>query len=96
VPHRRCVGCGRVAPKSELLRLAAAQSSGKPARAIVDPPARLPGRGAYLCRAADASRPAAACLARASRRGGIARALRRPIAGELIYEHGEGLESVSR
>jgi len=96
VPHRRCVGCGRVAPKSELLRFTAVQANSSPARAIVDPAARLPGRGAYLCRAADASEPAADCLAHASRRGGIARALRRPIAGELIYEHGEGLESVSR
>jgi hypothetical protein len=96
VPHRRCVGCGRVAPKSELLRLAAAPPSSGPARAIVEPPAQLPGRGAYLCRSPDESRPAAACLARASRRGGIGRALRRPIAGELIYEYDERLESVSR
>jgi predicted RNA-binding protein YlxR (DUF448 family) len=85
-----------VAPKSELLRLAAARPTSAPARAIVDPPARLPGRGAYLCRGAEPSVPDADCLARASRHGGIARALRRPIAGDLIYEHDKGLESVSR
>jgi predicted RNA-binding protein YlxR (DUF448 family) len=85
-----------VAPKSELLRLAAVQPTSAPARAIVDPPARLPGRGAYLCRGAEPSRPAAECLAHASRRGGIARALRRPIAGDLIYEDDKRLESVSR
>jgi predicted RNA-binding protein YlxR (DUF448 family) len=95
VPHRRCVGCGRVAPKSELLRLAAAPATSGPARAIVDPPARLPGRGAYLCRGAEPGRPSADCLARASRNNGIARTLRRAIAGDLICEHDKRLESVS-
>jgi predicted RNA-binding protein YlxR (DUF448 family) len=48
--------------------------------AIADRDATMPGRGAYLCLAAD---PAVAsplvdpaCLERATRRGGIARALR--------------------
>jgi predicted RNA-binding protein YlxR (DUF448 family) len=47
--------------------------------AIVDRDGTMPGRGAYLCRDADASAPAtvdAACLEQALRRGGIARALR--------------------
>jgi predicted RNA-binding protein YlxR (DUF448 family) len=47
--------------------------------AIVDRDGTMPGRGAYLCRDADASAPATvagACLERALRRGGIARALR--------------------
>jgi len=84
-PTRRCVGCGRSAPKTELLRvalaaapLAAARESERP-RAIVDRAGTLPGRGAYLCRAHDASEPARverACLRRATRRGALARALR--------------------
>jgi predicted RNA-binding protein YlxR (DUF448 family) len=47
--------------------------------AIVDRDGTMPGRGAYLCRDADASAAATvdgACLERALRRGGIARALR--------------------
>jgi predicted RNA-binding protein YlxR (DUF448 family) len=47
--------------------------------AIVDRDGTMPGRGAYLCRSADPSATAAvdrACLERATRRGGIARALR--------------------
>jgi predicted RNA-binding protein YlxR (DUF448 family) len=95
VPHRRCVGCGRVAPKSELLRLALSRQPDGRARAIVDPLARLPGRGAYLCRADQPGRASAECLASASRRGGIARALRRSLAGDLIYDDNERLESVS-
>ena len=43
----------------------------------------LPGRGAYLCRGDAPGRPAAECLERATRRGGIARTLRRSVALEL-------------
>jgi predicted RNA-binding protein YlxR (DUF448 family) len=77
VPLRRCVGCGRIAPKSELIRIAAGDAGyGRTRRALCDPLATMPGRGAYLCRGGAAGRPAAECLAVAMRRGGIARALR--------------------
>jgi predicted RNA-binding protein YlxR (DUF448 family) len=86
VPRRRCVGCGRIAPKSELLRIAVADHrsasvGGGPARrAIADRDGTMPGRGAYLCRGGYANPEAdlvdPACLERAARRGGIARALR--------------------
>ncbi len=39
----------------------------------------LPGRGAWLC-----SRTAASCLERSVRRGGLARALRRQLAGGAV------------
>jgi predicted RNA-binding protein YlxR (DUF448 family) len=45
-------------------------------RAVPDGEGKMPGRGAYLCRGADPASPAPDCLARATRRGGIARALR--------------------
>jgi uncharacterized protein len=97
VPHRRCVGCGRVAPKSELLRVAAVSPPKRgPAQVVLDHAARMPGRGAYLCRGAEPTLPAADCLAGASRRDAIARTLRRSITGDLIHEPDEGLESVSR
>jgi predicted RNA-binding protein YlxR (DUF448 family) len=38
------VGCGRVAPKAALRRLALAEG-----RVVVDPHATMPGRGAYVC-----------------------------------------------
>ncbi len=97
VPRRRCVGCGRIAPKSELLRIAAVESDGTaPARAVLDPAKRMPGRGAYLCRDATLVQPSADCLAQATRRGGIARALRRSIAGDLALGEAKLVESVSR
>jgi len=45
-------------------------------RAVLDRAGTMPGRGAYLCRGDDGRVPAAACVALATRRGGIARALR--------------------
>jgi predicted RNA-binding protein YlxR (DUF448 family) len=78
VPRRRCVGCGRIAPKSELLRIALTDRRSR--RAVIDLAGMLPGRGAYLCKAdAAATTPNAECLRLAERRRGIARALRCPV-----------------
>jgi predicted RNA-binding protein YlxR (DUF448 family) len=87
VPRRRCVGCGRIALKSELLRIAVACSQ----RAVIDLAGTLPGRGAYLCRAGSSYQPNPDCLRRAERRRGIARALRRPVTLDL-----EPVESTTR
>jgi hypothetical protein len=81
VPRRRCVGCGRIAPKSELLRLVVAtDGDGHSRRALIDQHGTMPGRGAYLCAREDSRRGPGlvdpACLSRAVGRGGIARALR--------------------
>ncbi|MGA2163454.1 MAG: YlxR family protein [Solirubrobacteraceae bacterium] len=77
VPRRRCVGCGRIAPKPELLRIAVAcDAGGRSRRAVIDPAGTLPGRGAYLCKAGAATTPNHECLRLAERRRGIARALR--------------------
>jgi predicted RNA-binding protein YlxR (DUF448 family) len=64
------------------LRIAAtdrgpAEDRGRSSRwAIADRDATMPGRGAYLCLGADPGLPAEDCLTSATRRGGIARALR--------------------
>jgi predicted RNA-binding protein YlxR (DUF448 family) len=77
VPRRRCVGCGRIAPKAELLRIALADGGvERTRRAVRDPSATMPGRGAYLCAGSSGSQPLESCLALASRRNAIARALR--------------------
>jgi predicted RNA-binding protein YlxR (DUF448 family) len=66
-----------VAPKRSLLRYIA-----RNATLIADPAARLPGRGAYTCRAQD-------CFERAAGRGGFNRAFRRavtaPPRGENVH-----------
>ena len=64
-PIRSCVGCGRKAPQSELLRFAA--PDGK-----LVPGAGHPGRGAYTCRRL-------ACFERAVARRAFNRTLRRTV-----------------
>lgn len=58
-PIRRCVACRRTAPKRFLVRLVVARGD-----VAVDPGARAPGRGAYLCGRAG-------CTDLALRRGGL-------------------------
>jgi predicted RNA-binding protein YlxR (DUF448 family) len=64
VPTRTCVGCGRKAPQSELLRFR--EESG----ALV--PGAGPGRGAYTCHRL-------ACFERALARRAFNRTLRRTV-----------------
>jgi predicted RNA-binding protein YlxR (DUF448 family) len=67
------------------------EHGGRARRAVHDRDGTLPGRGAYLCRGEEPDRPAAACVALAMRRGGIARALRAAVTVEDKL-----VESVSR
>ena len=62
---RTCVGCGRKAPQSELLRFVAKDGALAHGR-------REPGRGAYTCRRL-------ACFERAASRRAFARVLRRSV-----------------
>ena len=64
-PVRTCVGCGRKAPQSELLRFVAPDGTLTPGR-------HRPGRGAYTCRRL-------ACFERAASRRAFARVLRRSV-----------------
>ena len=61
------MGCGRSRPKAELVRFVRDGDA-----VVADPAARLPGRGAYLCPAADCARAAVA-------RRGFERAFRAPV-----------------
>jgi predicted RNA-binding protein YlxR (DUF448 family) len=72
------VGCGRIADKPALLRIALAPAGerGQARTAVADERAVLPGRGAYVCREPSSGAPQPSCLAQASRRGVLARALR--------------------
>jgi uncharacterized protein len=66
VPDRTCVGCKRVRPRSELVRLANDRSG----QVTLDVRNQLPGRGAYLCAGSTE------CLAQARRRRALTRSLR--------------------
>ncbi|WP_183343452.1 DUF448 domain-containing protein [Conexibacter arvalis] len=66
-PTRRCVGCGRTAPRRSLQRYVVRDGA-----LVVDPAGRLSGRGAYTHRAPD-------CYELARTRGGFNRAFRRAV-----------------
>jgi len=73
-PKRRCVGCGRRAPKSALRRVALVDD-----RLVADAAATLPGRGAYVCDAA--------CARAAIERRAFSRAFRRAVSvGDDLVE----------
>lgn len=101
LPRRRCVGCGRIRLKSELLRIvatdrgSASDGAHGSARAVADPSATMHGRGAYLCRGVTAETPAEECLELATRRGGLARALRCSISDPPVTIGAKLVESVS-
>ncbi len=64
-PTRTCAGCGRKAPKGELIRFV--EQDG-----VLTPGATAPGRGVYTCRRLQ-------CFERAVANRGFARTLRRPV-----------------
>ena len=64
-PIRTCAGCGRKAPKGELIRFVAREGA-------LMQGAKEPGRGVYTCRRLQ-------CFERAAANRGFARVLRRPV-----------------
>ena len=59
-PERLCVGCRRLRPKSELIRIVRSSEG----EISIDPTRKGPGRGAYLCRSLE-------CLRQARRQKGL-------------------------
>jgi uncharacterized protein len=64
-PIRTCAGCGRKAPKGELIRFVARDGA-------LTPGAKEAGRGVYTCRRLQ-------CFERAAANRGFARTLRTPV-----------------
>jgi uncharacterized protein len=69
VPIRTCVGCRRRRPQGELIKLKAQDSTA----VVTSPRDQRPGRGCYVC-------PNIQCVEAATKKGAIARALRKDIA----------------
>ncbi len=65
VPLRRCVGCGEMKEKRDLIRILKEDEN----RITLDPTGRKNGRGAYLCRKQE-------CLAMAVKNRGLERSLK--------------------
>ena len=70
IPHRMCIGCRRVRPKVELIRLVRCENTCEGDSVTIDRSQRLNGRGFYLC-------PAAVCLEKALKRNALNTCLNR-------------------
>ncbi len=84
LPLRKCVGCGEMKEKKELVRILRTQEG----EVIVDLTGRANGRGAYIC-------PQKSCLESAVKSRGLERSLRTRITDEiytLLNEQIEGAE----
>ena len=74
VPLRKCIGCGDMKNKNELVRIVHGQDGGF----SVDMTGKKAGRGAYVC-------ANAACLSRAVKGKGLERSFKSPVPKD-IYE----------
>lgn len=74
IPLRKCIGCGEMRNKYELIRILHTPEG----EIIMDATGRKNGRGAYLCKSCD-------CLLQAEKSRALERSLKAPIPTE-IYE----------
>ncbi|MEG2420992.1 MAG: YlxR family protein [Oscillospiraceae bacterium] len=75
IPQRQCVGCRTMKDKTELIRVVKSPEGA----VALDFKGKLPGRGAYLCPAAD-------CLKKAVKSRALERAFSCPVSPALFAE----------
>lgn len=81
VPQRMCVGCRKLKPKRDLIRVVR-----RPDGSVeLDTQGRTPGRGAYLCPQID-------CLQTATRNNQLERALATSVHADTIQQLEERLK----
>ena len=82
IPMRKCVGCGEMKPKKELMRILRIEDGSF----AVDADGKKNGRGAYICRSVD-------CFRKAAKSKGLERSFKqeipRGVYGRLEKEMGE-------
>ncbi|MEE1085965.1 MAG: YlxR family protein [Schaedlerella sp.] len=74
IPQRKCVGCGEMMPKKELLRVLRTQEG----EFVLDMTGKMNGRGAYIC-------PSQECFRKAVKSRGLERSFKQAIPSE-VYE----------
>lgn len=74
IPMRKCVGCGEMKPKKELMRILKTESG----EFIVDAAGKKNGRGAYICRSLE-------CFKSAVKSRGLERSFKQEIPQD-VYE----------
>lgn len=75
IPMRKCVGCGEMKPKKELLRVLRTEEEGF----VLDTTGKKNGRGAYICYSRD-------CFQKAVKNKGLERSFKQEVPAE-VYGH---------
>lgn len=73
IPMRRCVGCGEMKAKKELIRVIKTPED----EILLDTTGKMNGRGAYICRNLD-------CLKAAAKNRGLERSFKTAVPKEMI------------
>ena len=73
IPMRKCVGCGEMKDKKDLIRIIRTGEG----EILLDATGKANGRGAYICKSAE-------CLKKAARNKGLERSLKAQIPGEVL------------
>lgn len=74
IPLRKCVGCGEMKPKKELIRVL----RGEDGEFVLDTTGKKNGRGAYICNSKE-------CFEKAVKSKGLERSFKQAIPAE-VYE----------
>ena len=82
-PRRRCVGCGEMKEKRDLIRVVRTPEG----TFALDPTGKANGRGAYVCANAD-------CITAAIKRNGLSRSFRCAVDASLLQPLLEQLSEV--
>ena len=83
VPMRKCVGCGEMKNKKEMLRVLKTPEE----EFVLDASGKKNGRGAYLC-------PSGECLERAIKSKGLERSFKQAIPSEVYDELKEEMQTI--
>ena len=83
VPMRKCVGCGEMKNKKEMIRVLKTPEE----EFVLDASGKKNGRGAYLC-------PSGECLERAIKCKGLERSFKQAIPSEVYDELKEEMQTI--
>ena len=85
IPQRKCVGCGQMKDKKQLLRVVRTKEE----EFLIDETGKLNGRGAYLCISSE-------CYKDAIKRKGLERSFKQGIPSEIATALGEEIKTIEQ
>ena len=85
IPMRKCVGCGEMKMKKELMRILRTENG----EFVVDAEGKKNGRGAYICRSAE-------CFRKAVRNKGLERSFKQEMPQDVYDRLEKEMDSIEQ